>query len=99
MGLTSAHYLYLSGTPFRAITNGEFNEDQIFNWTYIDEQASRASRAMRTRVRSADRAIKGDEETFDAACRLTFCRRSCPRARANPKMPPSGNYGHRIANR
>jgi hypothetical protein len=43
LGLTSAHYLYLSGTPFRAITNGEFNEDQIFNWTYIDEQASKAS--------------------------------------------------------
>jgi len=32
------HYLYLSGTPFRAITEGEFTEDAIFNWTYIDEQ-------------------------------------------------------------
>lgn len=32
------HYLYLSGTPFRAITNGEFTEDAIFNWTYVDEQ-------------------------------------------------------------
>lgn len=38
IGLTSANYLYLSGTPFRAITNGEFTEDQIFNWTYTDEQ-------------------------------------------------------------
>lgn len=38
LGLTSRHYLYLSGTPFRAITNGEFTEDQIFNWTYVDEQ-------------------------------------------------------------
>ncbi|WP_445159781.1 DEAD/DEAH box helicase [Mycobacterium sp. Dal123C01] len=38
LGLRSAHYLYLSGTPFRAITNGEFTEDQIFNWTYTDEQ-------------------------------------------------------------
>lgn len=37
-GLKAKHYLYLSGTPFRAITNGEFTEDQIFNWTYIDEQ-------------------------------------------------------------
>lgn len=36
--LTSAHYLYLSGTPFRALTEGEFNEDAIFNWTYPDEQ-------------------------------------------------------------
>lgn len=31
-------YLYLSGTPFRAIAGGEFSEDQIFNWTYADEQ-------------------------------------------------------------
>lgn len=38
LGLASRHYLYLSGTPFRAITNGEFTEDQIFNWTYVDEQ-------------------------------------------------------------
>lgn len=41
LGLTAAHYLYLSGTPFRAITNGEFSEDQIFNWTYIDEQSEK----------------------------------------------------------
>jgi hypothetical protein len=42
LGLTGAHYLYLSGTPFRAITNGEFTEDQVFNWTYPDEQQAKA---------------------------------------------------------
>lgn len=31
-------FLYLSGTPFRAVSSGEFLEDQIFNWTYSDEQ-------------------------------------------------------------
>lgn len=36
--LSSKHYLYLSGTPFRALTEGEFNEDAIYNWTYPDEQ-------------------------------------------------------------
>lgn len=36
------HYLYLSGTPFRAITDGEFTEDAIFNWTYVDEQREKA---------------------------------------------------------
>ena len=36
--LKSNHYLYLSGTPFRAISSGEFIEEQIFNWTYSDEQ-------------------------------------------------------------
>ncbi|MGH8147462.1 MAG: DEAD/DEAH box helicase, partial [Rhodanobacteraceae bacterium] len=41
LNLKAAHYLYLSGTPFRAITNGEFTEDQIFNWTYIDEQSAK----------------------------------------------------------
>jgi hypothetical protein len=35
------HYLYLSGTPFRAIETGEFIEDQIFNWTYSDEQKAK----------------------------------------------------------
>jgi hypothetical protein len=34
-------YLYLSGTPFRAITTGEFTEEQIFNWTYADEQKAK----------------------------------------------------------
>lgn len=41
LGLRAGHYLYLSGTPFRAITNGEFTEDAIFNWTYPDEQQAK----------------------------------------------------------
>ncbi|MBQ6980288.1 MAG: GIY-YIG nuclease family protein [Clostridia bacterium] len=36
--ITAGHYLYLSGTPFRALNSGEFLEDQVFNWTYSDEQ-------------------------------------------------------------
>ncbi len=40
--LSAKSYLYLSGTPFRALTEGEFNEDAIFNWTYPDEQAAKA---------------------------------------------------------
>ena len=32
------NYLYLSGTPFRALSEGEFTEDEIFNWTYANEQ-------------------------------------------------------------
>jgi len=36
--LKTNHYLYLSGTPFRAIESGEFIEEQMFNWTYSDEQ-------------------------------------------------------------
>ena len=39
--LSIDHYLYLSGTPFRALTNGEFTEDEIYNWTYSDEQRAK----------------------------------------------------------
>jgi hypothetical protein len=39
--ITTDHYLYLSGTPFRALESGEFIEEQIFNWTYADEQKAK----------------------------------------------------------
>ncbi|WP_418251526.1 DEAD/DEAH box helicase [Gallibacterium anatis] len=43
LGLTTYHYLYLSGTPFRALNNGEFIEEQVFSWTYSDEQQAKAN--------------------------------------------------------
>lgn len=39
--ITSKAYLYLSGTPFKALATGEFIEEQIFNWTYTDEQRAK----------------------------------------------------------
>lgn len=39
--ITTDYYLFLSGTPFRAINSGEFIEEQIFNWTYSDEQRAK----------------------------------------------------------
>ena len=39
--ITTGHYLYLSGTPFRAMASGEFIEEQIYNWTYSDEQRAK----------------------------------------------------------
>jgi hypothetical protein len=41
MPITTNSYLYLSGTPFRAISSGEFIEEQIYNWTYSDEQRAK----------------------------------------------------------
>lgn len=41
--ITSEYYLYLSGTPFRALNSGEFIEEQIYNWTYSDEQQAKAN--------------------------------------------------------
>lgn len=39
--ITTRYYLYLSGTPFRALNSGEFIEEQIYNWTYSDEQRAK----------------------------------------------------------
>lgn len=41
--IKTRYYLYLSGTPFRALNSGEFIEEQIFNWTYSDEQLAKES--------------------------------------------------------
>lgn len=43
--ITTRAYLYLSGTPFRALATGEFIEEQIFNWTYTDEQRAKENYA------------------------------------------------------
>lgn len=40
-------YLYLSGTPFKVLREGRFIEEQIFNWTYTDEQRAKAEFASR----------------------------------------------------
>ena len=39
--IVTRFYLYLSGTPFRALNSGEFIEEQIYNWTYSDEQSAK----------------------------------------------------------
>ena len=44
--ITTKAYLYLSGTPFKALSTGEFIEEQIFNWTYTDEQRAKAAFAV-----------------------------------------------------
>lgn len=39
--ISTKYYLYLSGTPFRALSNGEFIEEQIYSWTYSNEQEAK----------------------------------------------------------
>lgn len=41
--ITTRAYLYLSGTPFKALASGDFIEEQIFDWTYTDEQRAKAT--------------------------------------------------------
>jgi hypothetical protein len=45
--ITTKAYLYLSGTPFKALATGEFIEEQIFNWTYTDEQRAKEDFAIK----------------------------------------------------
>ncbi|MBU3680247.1 MAG: restriction endonuclease, partial [Candidatus Kapabacteria bacterium] len=45
--ITTRAYLYMSGTPFRALRSGEFIEEQIFNWTYTDEQRAKQEFAVK----------------------------------------------------
>lgn len=33
--------LHLSGTPFKQLANEKFTEEQIYNWSYVDEQESK----------------------------------------------------------
>ena len=35
--------LYLSGTPFKALASERFSEEQIYNWSYADEQRAKAN--------------------------------------------------------
>ena len=42
-GLKTKYHLHLSGTPFKAITNGDYDESEVYNWTYIDEQREKTN--------------------------------------------------------
>lgn len=35
--------LHLSGTPFKALASGKFNQNQIYNWSYANEQEAKAN--------------------------------------------------------
>ena len=41
--ITRKFTLHLSGTPFKAIAKGDFKQDQIFNWSYADEQSAKVN--------------------------------------------------------
>lgn len=36
-----AHTLYLSGTPFKQLASEQFKDEQIYNWSYADEQEAK----------------------------------------------------------
>jgi hypothetical protein len=65
MPITTGAYLYLSGTPFRAIATGEFIEEQIYNWTYSDEQNAKAN-------------WKGEQNPYEALPRMVLLTYQMP---------------------
>ncbi len=67
MPITTNFYLYLSGTPFRAITTGEFLENQIFNWSYTDEQ-------------SAKKNFRGNDNPYKSLPRIVMMTYKLPEA-------------------
>ena len=67
MPITTDNYLYLSGTPFRAISSGEFIEEQIYNWTYSDEQRAKEE-------------WKGDDNPYAALPRMVLLTYQLPEA-------------------
>lgn len=40
--INRAHTLYLSGTPFKQLAGDQFSDDEIFNWSYADEQDAKS---------------------------------------------------------
>ena len=59
-------FLYLSGTPFRALDSGEFSENQVFNWTYSDEQ-------------NAKEKFVGDNNPYDSLPRMNIFTYEIPK--------------------
>ena len=67
MPIKTGAYLYLSGTPFRAIASGEFIEEQVYNWTYSDEQRAKG-------------AWKGDQNPYACLPRMVLMTYQLPDA-------------------
>ena len=60
MPITTNAYLYLSGTPFRAIQSGEFIEEQIYNWTYSDEQRAKEAWGSNNQLSASQKTVRGE---------------------------------------
>ena len=67
MPITTRGYLYLSGTPFKALNSGEFADDQIFSWTYSDEQRAKQN-------------FKGDKNPYVALPRMVMMTYQLPQS-------------------
>lgn len=58
--ITRKYTLYLPGTPFKALANEQFAPNQIFNWSYADEQEAK------------EKWDRNDYNPYEALPRLTM---------------------------
>jgi hypothetical protein len=77
MPISTKGYLHLSGTPFRALNSGEFADDQIYSWTYSDEQRAKQN-------------FKGDNSPYAALPRMVMMTYQLPDYIAN--VAKSGEF-------
>lgn len=75
--ITTKYYLFLSGTPFRALNNGEFMEDQIYSWTYSDEQRAKEEWPKMSRFPSYV-ATPGATNPYEALPRMVLMTYKMP---------------------
>ena len=75
--ITTKYYLFLSGTPFRALNNGEFVEDQIYCWTYSDEQRAKEEWPKLSRFPSYSPA-PGETNPYEALPRMVLMTYKMP---------------------
>jgi hypothetical protein len=43
--LTRDHQLKLSGTPYKTLASGEYSDEEIYSWAYVDEQKQKKARS------------------------------------------------------
>lgn len=55
--------LHLSGTPFKALANGKFASNQIYNWSYADEQTAK---------QEWDEDVEGSSNPYEKLPRLNM---------------------------
>ncbi len=77
--ITATYYLYLSGTPFKALNSGEFIEEQIYNWTYTDEQRAKTEWPNLSAFPDY-RAKPGDFNPYAALPRMVMMTYQIPRS-------------------
>lgn len=61
--LKRKYTLHLSGTPFKALANGKFASDQIYNWSYADEQTAK---------QEWDEDVEGSSNPYEKLPRLNM---------------------------